>query len=573
MLLGAALTLCNIYTGLKVGWGTSVSITAVLLGYGFWRAVPGSRRPFGIFENNLNQTAASAAASMSSAGLVSAMPALTLLTGQTLSFAWLTVWVFVVSVLGVAVGAALRRQLIEVDKLPFPFGMATAETLKEIYAKGTEAILRVKALLGGAAVAALLKVAEELFKLPKWGLPASLAARGALAQKGVAAISLKNLGFAIEPSLLMVGLGALIGTRACLSVLLGAVAGWGFIAPELLARGLVAPGKPGDVWFGPMVQWMLWPGVGMMVAASLTSFLLSLPGIVRGLTGSRTASRTEEPAEAGYDVDRRTLLVVLAGIAVAAIAVQLHLFRIPWYGALFGVALTFVLAIVAGRVSGETGITPVGPMGKVTQLAFGIVTPGDATSNLMAANVTGGAASHCGDILHDLKTGQMIGAWPRPQAVAQLWGVLAGSLAGSAAYLVLIPDPKKMLLTNDWPAPAVAQWKAVAELFQKGLSTMPAGALTALLVAAGIGVVLALIERYAPKKVKPYLPSPTSVGLALVIPANNSVMIAIGGIAAALVSRRFPGWAARFVVVIASGLIAGESLTGVVFALKKMIGG
>jgi len=157
--------------------------------------------------------------------------------------------------------------------------------------------------------------------------------------------------------------------------------------------------------------------------------------------------------------------------------------------------------------------------------------------------------------------------------VAQLWGVLAGSLAGSAAYLVLIPDPKKMLLTNDWPAPAVAQWKAVAELFQKGLSTMPAGALTALLVAAGIGVVLALIERYAPKKVKPYLPSPTSVGLALVIPANNSVMIAIGGIAAALVSRRFPGWAARFVVVIASGLIAGESLTGVVFALKKMIGG
>ena len=86
---------------------------------------------------------------------------------------------------------------------------------------------------------------------------------------------------------------------------------------------------------------------------------------------------------------------------------QYTLFGIGWALATFGVFLTFVLAIVAARVSGETGITPVGAMGKVTQLTFGVLDPGNVSANLMAANVTGGAASHLGGVASPASNGHI----------------------------------------------------------------------------------------------------------------------------------------------------------------------
>jgi putative OPT family oligopeptide transporter len=576
--LGALLSLCNIYSGLKIGWGTNMSITAALLGFAFWQLTSriAKREPFGIAENTVAQTGASAGASISSAGLVAPIPALTMLTGQSLAWHWLATWVFSVACVGIIVGVGLRRQMLEVDRLPFPYGIATAETLREMYARGSEAVARVKALLVGGVVAAGLKVAAELWKLPMVGVPGGVQAGGALGAKGVTSISLKNLGFAFDPSLLMLGVGALIGMRACASLLLGAVVSWGILAPQALAAGYMEAGKPDAMWFGPMVQWRLWPGVAMMVTASLTSFLLGAKSIWVALRGARSATRETDAANArppGYELSRGRYFQVCAVVALLSVILQIALFGITWWVALFGVFFTFLLAIVAGRVAGETGITPVGPMGKVTQLTFGVVAPGDATSNLMAANVTGGAASQCGDMLHDLQTGRRLGVWPRAQIISQFMGVLAGSIAGAAAYLVLVPDPTKMLLTKEWPAPAVAQWKAVAEVFQKGLSTMPVGAMTAIYIAGSLGVALALAERFSPKRVRLWIPSPSSLGLALVIPAYYSMAIFMGGAIAWLVTKKWQSWSARFVIVIASGVIAGESLAGVVFAVKKMLAG
>ncbi|MEZ4223668.1 MAG: OPT family oligopeptide transporter [Polyangiaceae bacterium] len=573
---GALLSLCNIYSGLKIGWGTNMSITAALLGFAFWQVMTrvAKREPFGIAENTVAQTGASAGASISSAGLVAPIPALTMLTGQTLAWQWLATWVFSVACVGIIVGVGLRRQMLEVDRLPFPFGIATSETLREMYARGAEAMARVKALLFSGACAAALTSATELLKLEKVGFPGSLAAAGALSAKGVSRLTLKNLGFALDPSLLMIGVGALIGMRACLSLLLGAVVAWAGVAPWLLAQGYVEPGKADAMWFGGMVKWMLWPGVALMVSASLTSFALGAAPMLKGLVAAlRGGEKGATGLPARYELSRVTYLRLALGIGLASIALQVGLFGIRWWVALFGVLFTFLLAVVAGRVAGETGITPVGPMGKVTQLAFGVVSPGDATSNLMAANVTGGAASQCGDMLHDLQAGRRLGVWPRAQALSQFMGVLAGSLAGAAAYLVLVPDPSKMLLTKEWPAPAVAQWKAVAEVFQKGLSTMPPGALSAIYVACALGVALAVAERLLPASARRWVPSPSSMGLALVIPAYYSVAIFFGGVLAWISSRRFANWSSRFLIVIASGVIAGESLAGVVFAVKKMFAG
>jgi uncharacterized oligopeptide transporter (OPT) family protein len=133
MTTGAVLSLCNIYAGLKIGWGFNMSIAAALLSYGFWQSLkPLGARDWNKLENNINQTAASSAASISSAGLVAPIPALTILTGKTWSWLELFVWCLSVSIVGVVVAIGLRRQMLIVDKLPFPNGIATAETLDKM---------------------------------------------------------------------------------------------------------------------------------------------------------------------------------------------------------------------------------------------------------------------------------------------------------------------------------------------------------------------------------------------------------------------------------------------------------
>jgi len=579
MLIGGTLSLCNIYAGLKIGWGFNMSVTAVLLSFAFWKALErtAGTATWSMFENNNNQTAASAAASISSAGLVSAIPALTLLTGETWGWTALAIWTGAVSLVGVGVAAGLRRQLIEVDALPFPGGIATAETLKEIYGKGQEAMKRVAALLSGmvasgvnkVALYAWFEVAQKKHDIPHLSFPFTLALGGAAATAGTTAATARNLTFSLEPSMLLFGVGGLIGFRACVSLLVGAIVAWWIVGPFALAEGWAQPGKPEGSWYGPMLKWLLWPGVAMMVTAALTSFAFSWRSVLAALHNVRGGASAHDDGNLS-----RTAHLTLLGVAtVAAVACQVILFGIPAWAATVGVLLTFVLALVAGRVSGETGITPVGAMGKVTQLLFGILTPGNAAANLMAANVTGGAASQCGDLLHDLKTGKLIGAPPRAQVYSQLFGVMAGAVAGSAAYLILVPDPKGMLLTDAWPAPAVASWKAVAEIFQTGLAGIPKGAVEAMAIAGAAGIVLALAEKKLPLAARKWVPSPASIGLAFVIPGYNAVSIFLGGLFALCLGKVAPEWSKSYLITTAAGLVAGESLMGVAVALHKLATG
>lgn len=162
MITGAVLAPCNIYSGLKIGWAFNMSIAAALIGLAFWRFMQVfGGRPLGLQENVMNQTTASAAAAIVSSGLAAPIPALTLITGKTLSWWWLSVWLFAVSLLGVVVAAGIRRQMLLRERLVFPAGVATAETLREIYDKGSEAIARVRMLAMAAAVAAGFKLFQE----------------------------------------------------------------------------------------------------------------------------------------------------------------------------------------------------------------------------------------------------------------------------------------------------------------------------------------------------------------------------------------------------------------------------
>lgn len=573
IVLGALLTPCNIYSGLKIGWSFNMSITAALLSLAFWGLLARcGARIWGLRENCINQTTASSAASIISGGLVAPIPAYTLITGNTLGLGALSLWVFSVSALGILVAFALRDQLLIRERAVFPAGVATAVTLRDIYAQGKEATQRVVALASAALCAASLKWTDTyLWRLPRLN-PTAVAAQGGALQ-GTGGVTYANLTFGLEPSLLLLAFGGIIGLRAGLSLVAGAVLAWGLLGPLALQRGWALPGTPeaSASWFGELVEWLLWPGVAVMVSASLTAFLLAVLLPRRSETDLEAA---EEALLPGAELKRlpqvwrqRWWWLALVGLSALLTLLQVSFFGIDVWVALLAIPVAFVLAIVAARVVADTGIPPIGALGKVSQVSFAVVAPGDVTANLMTANVAGGTAGQTADLFNDLKTGLLVGVSPYAQGIAQFFGILTGAVVGSWVYLILIPDPQTMLLTETWAAPAVATWKAVAETLSTGLGSINTPARIAVLAGGLLGILIELGHRFAPGAVRRCLPSAAALGLAFVIPASFSFVMGFGALLAALFALSSKQWAGRLTLAIAAGLLAGESLAGVVSAV------
>jgi uncharacterized oligopeptide transporter (OPT) family protein len=231
------------------------------------------------------------------------------------------------------------------------------------------------------------------------------------------------------------------------------------------------------------------------------------------------------------------------------------------------VLATFLLVVVAARATGETDITPVGPLSKITQLTFGAIAPGNVPTNLMTANITAGATGSAGDLLTDLKSGYLLGANPRQQFFAQFFGVLAGALVVIPAFFILVPDPSA-LGGEKWPAPAALVWRGVAELLAKGVHALPLSARYGLMIGATLGVLLTVLELAFPKQ-KKFIPSPTGLGLAFTINGFNTVSMFIGALLALGFARWKPKTAEQYTVPVSSGIIAGESLMGVLIAFLQ----
>jgi putative OPT family oligopeptide transporter len=542
MIFGALLAPCNVYSGLKIGWTFNMSITALLLAFAFWTPVARlfGLAPWVMLESNINQTAASAAAAIASSGLVAPIPALAIMTGGNLPWPMLTAWVFAVSFLGVWVGWYLRPRLILQSNLVFPAGMATAETMLDMFRHGRETMKRVVVLLSSLTGAVVYNVINDVL----WQIP-----------RLAPSLTAKKLTFAFDPSLLLLGFGSIIGLRAGFGLLAGALIAWGVIGPELIAHGIVEVANADESWFQPLVGWLLWPGVTMMVTASLTSFAAALIGTAR-----EPRTETEKRATESGSFVR---LGVFALTAALTVVLQIVLFGIHWTMAFVAIPLAFVLATVAARVVGETSVAPIGAIGKVSQLSFGAMAPGQPITNLMTANVAGGAAGQSADLLNDFRVGHEVGASPARQVVAQCSGVVIGSLVGSLVYLSLILDPARQLLTPEWPAPAVATWKAVAETLSVGLSGIAPSALIAMAIAVALGVALAMIERRVSRRWLLLVPSGSTVGLAFVIPAGTSITLFLGALLASIAHWLVQRRASRFLLSLAAGLVAGESLYGV----------
>jgi uncharacterized oligopeptide transporter (OPT) family protein len=233
----------------------------------------------------------------------------------------------------------------------------------------------------------------------------------------------------------------------------------------------------------------------------------------------------------------------------------------PYWQSAFAVVLSFALALVACRITGETDTTPIGPLGKVTQLTFGALNPGNMNVNLMSANITAGAAGSSADLLTDLKSGYLLGANPRKQFIAQFAGIFIGTVVSVFAFSLIVDKPE-VIGSDQFPAPAAQTWAAVAQALSKGFEALAPAKIWSIVIGGAVGIVFAILPVIFPKQEK-YLPSASGFGLAWIFQWYYGVLFFLGAVITWFYRKKSPARAEEFTFPVASGVMAGGALMGV----------
>ncbi len=633
-ILGMMMSASNLYTTLKIGWAFGVVVTACVMSYviwGFMRLITfRSLSKMSILENNCMASTASAAGYSTGSTLATMFGTLLMLRAEEagggadtaanvrnldISPIWVVAsFTLLTAALGTFLAIPLKRQMINREMLRFPTGMAAATTLKSLYSEGREAVQKAWTLIAGIVVGVVvgiintphdvLKFLDDSFirfesfmgfspripeALPDAGF-ARMTSDGHLTlaaqdpAKGVFGLPAFNL----ELSTLLIAAGVLTGLRACLSMLFGALLLFCVVAPIVIAHDTAHVGQEGYIQSIKLVgrgtvyqpvHWGLWGGTAVMVFASLTTVALSWKTIVRSFT---IFNRGGDPADAlglspeaaaiaqRIEVPMKWLIVGLIPIGLGLIALQYAAFQISPILGLVAVSLSFVLALVACRATGETDTTPIGAMGKVMQLTFAVLAPRQTVPNLAAAGVAANSAIGAADLLTDLKGGYMLGANPRKQFLAQFTGCFFGTLAVVPAWYLMVPNYAAL---DKFAKPATMQWYAVTKILTKGFKELPTSAVWIIVIGALVGITLPIIERLTAPRYRKFVPSSMGLGLSWVIPFSSAAGFALGAVIAWIWSLMHRPSEKKFSVTLASGLIAGEGLIKAIISMSATIVG
>ncbi len=598
--LGAAITVvftaANVYLGLKVGLTFASSIPAAVISMAVLRLLGGSS----ILENNMVQTQASAAGTLSS--IIFVLPGL-VMTGTWHGFPyWQSAGVCLAGgILGVLFTIPLRRAMVAESTLPYPEGVAAAEILRV----GAHRRSRIPGEPGAGDIAAG-GIVSALFAFATAGLHLLADGTSAWFRAGNAIFRLST-GF----SLALLGAGYLIGLEAGMAMLLGAVIAWGAAVPLLTLLNPAPAGMPiADYATALWAQKVRFIGAGVIGVAAVWS----LAGLVAPtLAGMRTSL-----GRAGFTPGMRPRterdlggLPVFALFAAASIAIYILFLSFlagePGFAilsapvlaslfTLFAVGFGFLVAAACGYMAGLVGSSS-SPISGIAILATigaslllllllalggGLASPVSRRAAigfvLFAVSAILATATISNDNLQDLKTGQLVGATPWRQQVALMVGCVAGAL-------VIPPILDLLYAAYGFPGalphagmdPAQALAAPQATLMAKIATGILGGTLEWGFILLGMAVsvglivldrVLALIPR------APRLPV-LAVGIGLYLPPTVGVTLAMGAVLGAVLNRLLAGRddaepAKRRGVLIASGLIVGESLVGV--AMAALIG-
>jgi putative OPT family oligopeptide transporter len=589
LLLGAVVTLvftaANVYLGLKVGLTFASTIPAAVISMAVLRAFKNSS----IYENNIVQTVASAAGTLSA--VIFVLPGLIMIGWWSgFPFAQCFGVCAIGGILGVMYSVPLRRALVAQSDLPYPEGVAAAEVLKVGAAAGAADERNragLLALVGGTLASAgfAIIVATRIF---------------AEQIAGYFRIGSATTGLGFSLSLALVGAGQLIGISVGLAMLSGLVIAWGIATPVLTALHPAA-GPAAAVATTVWSHQVRFIGAGAIGIAALWS-LGRLAGPVAGGVASALAASRRRRLGAIQDEPRTERDLPIGIVALISLCCLIPL-AILFANFLSGGRLTpiagwltlaaviyvviagFFVAAACGYMAGLIGSSnsPVSGLAILVVIGAslmllviakfaGVTAPSELIAYaLFVTAVLLCVATISNDNLQDLKTGQLVDATPWRQQVALVFGVAVGAL--------VIPPILNLLNRGYGFAGAPTLHNAIAQPLPAPQATLISalakgvigGQIDWGLIATGalVGAVVVVVDELLRATKRAALP-PLAVGLGIYLPASTTAPVVVGAVIGWLYNR----WAARagdarakqIGVLIASGMIVGESLFGVLLA-------
>ncbi|MBK6917345.1 MAG: OPT/YSL family transporter [Deltaproteobacteria bacterium] len=537
------------YVVLKLGFGPNIAVVSAFFG---WMMLSVVAKGVSIKrESNLAQAAGLIAGQtaflctiLAAFDMLTADPdvAIDLQLGKLEIFAWLTT----AGVLGVLMAVPLRQHFVVDEKLPFPDGLAAGETLLVLDARGEGARQAARAMIGGLVSSAALSFATLRHFIAEV-VPMKLGAFAAVT------------GFGVSLSLLNLGSGIIIGLRICANMVVGSLLSWVIAPPLLAAAGIIAA----DAHKTDILLWVMWPATGMMVAGGLTSLFLKWRILARTFRQLSGAS-----VDAG-DFPMRWVVIGSSVAAVALLLVQRYGLGLPLWQTLLALLFTIPLMLVGLRVFGETNWGPISALSNLMQGVFGFIAPGNVQANMVASGVTGSIVAESEGLMQSYKTAEMVGSTPRYVTIIQLMAVPVGAISLAFAYPVL-RDIYGIGGEHGLQSPISQKWVGFAKLLSQGLHVLHPSALLALGIAVVLGVVFTVLEQN--RRWHRFVPSPTGIGIGMLVPASAVVTMFVGAVIAAAVSRRRGGQQPPWMLPLASGFIAGEALVAVIIPMLIVLG-
>lgn len=579
MILGAILSVilgaANAYFGLFSGLTVSASIPAAVISMAILKAFKNSN----ILENNMVQTAASAGESLA-AGVIFTIPALVIMGyWQEFNYIETTLISICGGVLGVLFTVPLRSALIVKEKLMFPEGVATAEVLKT-GEKGGDAI---KYLIFGGLFGGLFKFGDEALKLFS-----GLFEKATLIQDKV------YLYFSLSLSPALVAVGYIVGINIAFLVFLGGCISWYLGIPiYILLNGApegLGPEAIGRAIWSEQIRYL---GVGAMVVGGLWA-LISLKSALgqafnSGLEAFKKGSQSlQNIARTELDTPMSYVFLGIGVLVVPVFFIYLNIIQgipVTLFLALIMILAGFLFSAVAGYMAGLVGSSN-NPISGVTiatilstslllLLLIGTSDPGrGAAGAILVGAVVACAAAIAGDNMQDLKAGHLLGATPRNQQIMQIIGVVAGALLIAPVLNLLLeskgigaPTPEH---ENPLAAPQATLMMSVATgIFGGDLPWNIIG------IGALIGAIIIIIDQYLKLRQSEFRMPVLAVAVGLYLPFYLDSSIFLGGVLAWFLERGFKqlknqdfiAKASNAGLLIASGLITGEALMGILMAL------
>jgi putative OPT family oligopeptide transporter len=593
VIITVAFTAANVYFGLKAGITFSTSIPAAVISMAILRGLRGSTMQ----ENNIVQTVASAAGTLSS--IIFVLPGLVIVGWWTGFPFWMSFAVCATGgILGVMYTIPLRRALVTTSDLPYPEGVACAEVLKVGSGAGknteTEAVeagtAGLKAVVWGSVVSAVFYIivqtrifASDVARYFRFG-----------GSDGAS-------GFDFSLSFALFAIGHLVGPAVGIAMLVGAGIAWGWAIPHFTMLHPAA-GSAADVAQAAWNHYARYIGAGAIGISAIWTLGTLVKPVLSGLAGAMAAARVRKAGQAHTlpRIEQDMPIGIVTAVSLACLVpvawlfwhfalisgLGSHAWTLTIAGVIFVVVIGFLVSTVCGYMAGLIGASnsPLSGIGILSVVIFALflvfqvrsalpVAGGKAlvAFALFATSVVFAVAAIANNNLQDLKTGQLVDATPEKQQWALVVGVIAGALiippvlnVVNHAYGFL--GAPGVNPAHALPAPQAGLISALAQgVIQNNIPVGP------LLVGALIGIACIIFDELLRRVVKGARMPPLAVGLGIYLPTMSTLMIVVGSIVGWAFNHRTARGPRREAMeqlgtLLASGLIVGEGLLGVVFA-------